>query len=147
MASYCETRRSTRERPVTSTGSQSTIYVSYSRKAVFKRKAARHLLRPTFTLVCAPACLCLFFLLPSLALAAEPDWSQIEKHALEFLQRYIRIRSINPPADTTETAALIKTELSATASGPSFMKVDPPARPIWSCGSRVAMHRKSRCCC
>ena len=47
--------------------------------------------------------LCLFLLRPSPVPAAEPDWPQIEKHALEFLQQYIRIRSINPPADTTRS--------------------------------------------
>jgi hypothetical protein len=35
-----------------------------------------------------------------LAYAAEPDWPQVEKHALEYFQQYVRIRSINPPADT-----------------------------------------------
>ena len=47
----------------------------------------------------------------TLACAAEPDWQQVEKRGLEFLQQYIRIRSINPPADTAAAAALVKAEL------------------------------------
>ena len=33
------------------------------------------------------------------ATSAEPDWSAVEKHALNLLQRYVRIQSVNPPAD------------------------------------------------
>src|SRR6187551_3356177 len=66
--------------------------------------------------------LCLFLLRLSPLSAAEPDWSQIEKHALEFLQQYIRIRSINPPADTREAAALIKTELERNGLSPTLFE-------------------------
>ncbi len=47
------------------------------------------------------------------AVAAEPDWPAVEKHALEFLQEYVRIASVNPPADTQATAELLKRELAA----------------------------------
>ena len=42
------------------------------------------------------------------ALYAAPDWSRVDKAALELLQKYIRIQSVNPPADTREAAALVK---------------------------------------
>ena len=45
--------------------------------------------------------------------AAEPDWPVVEKHALDLLQTYVRIASVNPPANTAEAAALIKGELEA----------------------------------
>src|SRR5205085_5930243 len=45
------------------------------------------------------------------AAAAEPDWTQLDKYAVDLLQRYIRIPSINPPADTRATADLLKAEL------------------------------------
>lgn len=44
--------------------------------------------------------------------AAEPDWPSLEKYALDLLQRYIRIESVNPPADTRSAANLYKTELA-----------------------------------
>jgi acetylornithine deacetylase/succinyl-diaminopimelate desuccinylase-like protein len=43
--------------------------------------------------------------------AAEPDWPAIEKDAIGLLQRYIRVQSVNPPADTREAAKLIQGEL------------------------------------
>lgn len=45
--------------------------------------------------------------------AAEPDWPQVEQHAVELLQRYVRIASIDPPADTRATAELLRAELAA----------------------------------
>lgn len=45
------------------------------------------------------------------ATASEPDWKAIEDHALELLQQYVRIASINPPADTRAAAALFQAEL------------------------------------
>src|ERR1700757_1822799 len=67
----------------------------------------------------------LFFLLPASPLAADPDWPQVEKHALEFLQQYLRIRSINPPANTTEAAALIKAELERNGLTPTLYESGP----------------------
>src|SRR5690349_20091829 len=40
--------------------------------------------------------------------AAEPDWARIEKSAVHLLQQYIRIESINPPANTREAANFFK---------------------------------------
>src|SRR5438034_9343295 len=51
----------------------------------------------------------ILFLAPTLY--AAPDWSRIDKAALELLQKYIRIQSVNPPADTREAAALVKSVL------------------------------------
>jgi acetylornithine deacetylase/succinyl-diaminopimelate desuccinylase-like protein len=47
------------------------------------------------------------------AAAAKPDWPRVEQHAVDFLQQYVRIRSINPPADTSETAKLLQREFAA----------------------------------
>ena len=61
----------------------------------------------------------------TLACAAEPDWQQVEKHALEFLQQYVRIRSINPPADTAAAAALVKAELERNGLAPKLYRSGP----------------------
>ncbi len=53
------------------------------------------------------------FLAASLMPAAEPDWPSIEKSALDFFQRYVRIPSINPPANTVEAANLVKSVLES----------------------------------
>ena len=61
----------------------------------------------------------------ALAQAAEPDWPQIEKHALELLQQYVRIRSINPPADTVAAAQFVKTELEKNGFTPKLFPSGP----------------------
>ena len=53
------------------------------------------------------------FVIASVCLHAELDWPAVENHAVELLQKYVRIRSINPPADTHETAALLAEEFKA----------------------------------
>jgi len=50
---------------------------------------------------------------------------QVEKRAIEFLQQYLRIRSVNPPADTRETAALIKAELERNGLTPRLYESGP----------------------
>ena len=50
----------------------------------------------------------LFCAAASLATAATPDWDSLEKSGLEFLQRYIRIESVNPPGDTRAAADFVK---------------------------------------
>ena len=50
----------------------------------------------------------LLFLLAVLAPAADPDWDQIGKTALDLLQQYVRIESIDPPANTAEAANFVK---------------------------------------
>jgi acetylornithine deacetylase/succinyl-diaminopimelate desuccinylase-like protein len=44
----------------------------------------------------------------ALAVAADPDWKQIDLSALDLLQQYIRIQSIDPPADTAGAAHFVK---------------------------------------
>ena len=44
----------------------------------------------------------------SAALAAEPDWNALDREALNFLQSYIRVESVNPPANTAPAAALVQ---------------------------------------
>jgi acetylornithine deacetylase/succinyl-diaminopimelate desuccinylase-like protein len=46
-------------------------------------------------------------------LAKEPDWPKAEAHALDLLQHYIQIASVNPPANTTDAASFLAAELSA----------------------------------
>jgi len=53
-------------------------------------------------------------------LRAEPDWPKVEKHALDLLQKYVRIASVNPPANTAAAAALIKGELEAAGFQPKL---------------------------
>ncbi len=65
------------------------------------------------------------FLAGLVAHAAEPDWPQVEQHALEFLQSYVRIRSINPPANTAGAAALFKTELERNGLAPQIYESGP----------------------
>jgi acetylornithine deacetylase/succinyl-diaminopimelate desuccinylase-like protein len=43
--------------------------------------------------------------------AADPDWAAVEKRAVEFLQEYVRLETVNPPADTRTAAKLFETEL------------------------------------
>jgi acetylornithine deacetylase/succinyl-diaminopimelate desuccinylase-like protein len=47
------------------------------------------------------------------AAASEPDWPSVEQHAVDLLQRYVRIASVNPPADTSGTAKLLESEFAA----------------------------------
>ena len=53
----------------------------------------------------------LLVMLPLLAIAQEPNWTETDKHSVELLQKYVRIPSINPPADTRATADLLTAEL------------------------------------
>ena len=66
--------------------------------------------------------LCLLLAALPLA-AAEPDWPAIERHAVDLLQQYIRIASINPPADTRKAAALIQSELEKNGLQPQIFAV------------------------
>lgn len=53
----------------------------------------------------------LWFFAAAVLAAAGPDWPAVEKEALDLLQQYIRIESINPPGDTSRAAALFKSVL------------------------------------
>lgn len=52
------------------------------------------------------------FLVAALLSAAEPDWDRIGQNALDLLQRYVRIESIDPPANTAEAASFVKQVLA-----------------------------------
>ncbi len=67
--------------------------------------------------------LCL--LLTAVAFAAEPDWTAIDKRATEFLQSYIRIQTVNPPADSRPAAALFKAELELHGLSPKIYESGP----------------------
>jgi acetylornithine deacetylase/succinyl-diaminopimelate desuccinylase-like protein len=54
----------------------------------------------------------LAFFFCAAAIAAEPDWKALDTYAVDLLQRYLRIRSINPPADTREGAEFLKAEFA-----------------------------------
>ncbi len=66
--------------------------------------------------------------LPLLALAQEPDWAKVDQRAVELLQEYIRIPSINPPADTRATADFLTRELEAV--GMKVTRYNPEANCI-----------------
>ena len=57
--------------------------------------------------------------------AAEPDWNALEKYALDLAQRYIRIDSVNPPADTRAAADLFRTELERHGLAPKLYTSGP----------------------
>ena len=67
----------------------------------------------------------LFLLLCAPAFAAEPDWSAVEKHALDLLQKYVRIPTIDPPANTAQAAAMIKAEFEAAGFTPKVYTSGP----------------------
>jgi acetylornithine deacetylase/succinyl-diaminopimelate desuccinylase-like protein len=53
------------------------------------------------------------FIFSRLSFGAEPDWPRAEQHAIALLQQYVQIKSINPPADTTQAAAFLQKEFAA----------------------------------
>ncbi|MCU1258325.1 MAG: hypothetical protein JWO80_1210 [Bryobacterales bacterium] len=54
------------------------------------------------------------------ACAAEPDWPAVERHAMDLFRRYVRIQSVNPPADTRETAKLLQAEFAKAGLEPKL---------------------------
>lgn len=58
------------------------------------------------------------------AQAAQPDWPQVEQHAIRLLQHYVQIKSINPPADTSAAAQFLQKELAADGLRAELYKVD-----------------------
>src|ERR1051326_5799482 len=59
------------------------------------------------------------------AFAAEPDWSAIDKHAVEFLQEYVRIPSVSPPSNTAPCARLFQAELERNGLKPMLYTSGP----------------------
>ena len=66
-----------------------------------------------------------FFLSLWSCAAAEPDFPSLGKRALELSQEYIRIRSVNPPADTRQTAAFMKKLLEAEGISVKLYEASP----------------------
>ncbi|MDQ2840954.1 MAG: M20/M25/M40 family metallo-hydrolase [Acidobacteriota bacterium] len=61
-------------------------------------------------IICALYC---FFMAGGLATATEPDWAHTETEAVKFLQEYVQIKSVNPPADTTQAAHFLQSKFAA----------------------------------
>jgi acetylornithine deacetylase/succinyl-diaminopimelate desuccinylase-like protein len=57
--------------------------------------------------------------------AAEPDWPAIDKHAVEFLQDYVRIPSVSPPSNTALCAHLFQAELERNGLKPVLYTSGP----------------------
>jgi acetylornithine deacetylase/succinyl-diaminopimelate desuccinylase-like protein len=81
--------------------------------------------RPFFS---AAALLAVASLSPLLACAAEPDWPAVEDHATQLLQKYVRIRSINPPASTREAAELLRAEFASAGLEAKLYESDPSGK-------------------
>src|SRR5882757_8866199 len=71
-----------------------------------------------------------FLLAGCLAYGADPDWPKVEQHALEFLQTYIQVPTIDPPADTRKAADLFKTELERHGLSPKLYTSGPDGKTI-----------------
>lgn len=72
--------------------------------------------------------LLILLLIPFLLAAAEPDWNQVESYAVDLLQRYLRIESINPPADVRQAAALFESELKKAGLEPKLYHSGPDGK-------------------
>ena len=59
------------------------------------------------------------------AFAAEPDWTALDKHAIEFLQTYVRIPSVSPPSNTLPCAQLFASELEKNGLHPKLFTSGP----------------------
>jgi acetylornithine deacetylase/succinyl-diaminopimelate desuccinylase-like protein len=56
------------------------------------------------------------------------QWPAVESHAIELLQKYIRLPSINPPADTRATAALLAQEFKSAGLEATLYTSAPDGR-------------------
>lgn len=66
----------------------------------------------------------------ALVAAAEPDWTRVEREALDRLQKYIRIETINPPSNVAKAAAFFAAELRAVGLEPKLYPADEAAGKI-----------------
>ena len=57
--------------------------------------------------------------------AAEPDWPKVQATALNLLQQYIRIESVNPPIDSRQASAFLKAELEKAGLHPKLLGNSP----------------------
>ena len=67
----------------------------------------------------------LLLLFPALLLASEPDWKAVDADSLNLLQRYLRIPSTNPPADTRAAAELFRSELAKVGIAAKLYQAGP----------------------
>jgi acetylornithine deacetylase/succinyl-diaminopimelate desuccinylase-like protein len=56
--------------------------------------------------------------------AAEPDWPQVDEHAIHLLQQYVQIKSVNPPADTSDVAQFLEQEFATYGLQGELFKSD-----------------------
>ncbi len=63
-------------------------------------------------------CLCKFLS------SAEPDWRRVDEQAINLLQHYIQIKSVNPPADTSEAARFLQNEFARFGMPAELFKSD-----------------------
>jgi acetylornithine deacetylase/succinyl-diaminopimelate desuccinylase-like protein len=59
-----------------------------------------------FQIIVCVFCVCRFLS------AAQPDWQSVDEHAISLLQHYIQIKSVNPPADTSQAAQFLQAEFA-----------------------------------
>ena len=59
------------------------------------------------------------------AVAAEPDWTAVEKHSIDFLQEYVRTACISPPSNTAPCASLVAAELERNGLQPKLYASGP----------------------
>jgi len=71
-----------------------------------------------------------YLIFAAAAFAAEPDWARVGSEALERLQKYIRIETINPPSNVAKAAALFAAELRAVGLEPKLYPADEAAGKI-----------------
>lgn len=59
------------------------------------------------------------------AFAAPPDWPAVENRALDFLVRYVRTATVNPPANTRTAAEMFRAELASAGLEPKLYTSGP----------------------
>ena len=61
---------------------------------------------------------------------AEPDWNAVGDYALQLLRDYIRIESVNPPAETEKAAEFFAAELRRNGLEPKLYRAGPQAKQV-----------------
>jgi len=57
--------------------------------------------------------------------ASAPDWDAVSREAIDLLSRYVRIRSVNPPADAREAAEFLASQLRTAGIEPETFEPEP----------------------